>query len=517
MIFALLCRLAKFGHNVRRRGAIGIAHAEIDDVLPFFTGLGHHGRDDAQCIGRQFFNSFKFILKAFLLVLILLIGWMFINVANLIKGKKPSEKESLSKNMFGADEASADAPVDDVGWVVACPFVAYFDGEKFQLENDFLCGRFSRFFRPEMSQPDLLKFYHTPKKRGGKLVFQLQENEAEESFIGRIKFIRVAHPKNSEVVVDSGFEKFHVIERGSLENLNPAKEVLINGIKDASGRFNDQKKFFSPYGRSPEGRESDSLILNKNDRLEFIFSGLKRDAQPILIVKSTFRDFFMMGEAGEKKKISQWISLFYSPAALRIGMFFIAALYFVFGRKSGYWPAFLPVVFGTQSKSIVFSYRDETGNFVRAAVNKPRAWNFSSEAIVLPKEAVMEDGAMHIKAEFTKRHKLAFAGVLQNEVNLLYRSEELYVKSAKSSRLGDVSKFLEKNDKSLHLIPGDTVDIEIEDSKIPLNKSEQETYLMQSFGFYAPLSSKYKKLAGDWFKKIPAEVKEYYYKQSANE
>lgn len=462
---------------------------------------------------KKFFNSFKFILKAFLLVIILLLGWAFINITNLIKGKKLSEKDSLSKNMFGADGAMAEAPGGEPppggGGIFACPFVAYFDGKKFQIENDFLCGKFSRYFQwfflSKISKPDLLKFYHAPKKRDGKLTFQLQENEAEESFISRLKFIRVAHPKNSEVVVDSGFEKFYVIERAMLENITPAKEVLVNGIKDTFGRFNDQKKFFT------NGFEFDSLILNKNDRMKFIFSGLKRDAEPILIVKSTFRDF-LMGEVGEAKKIMPLASVFYSPTVLRVGLLFMAALYFVFGRKTfGNWPAFLPIVFGVQAKSIIFSYQDKTGNFVKAAVNKPRAWNFSSEAIALPKEAIMEDGTMRVEAEFTRRHKLAFAGVLQDEISLPYRSEELYVKSAKSSRLGDVTEIIsEKNNKSLHLIPGDSVDIEIEDPKISLNKSEKETYLMQSFGVYTPLSSKYKKIAGDWLKKIPAEVRDYY-------
>ena len=456
---------------------------------------------------KKFFNSLTFVLKAFLLIVILLFGWAFINITNLIKGKKLSEKDSLSKNMFGTDEASADVPGETF-----CPFVAYFDGKKFQIENDFLCGKFSHYFRSKTSQPDLLKFYHSPEKRDGKLVFQLQENEAEESFINQLKFIRVAHPKNSEVIVDSGFEKFHIIERASLKNLTPAKEVLVNGVKDMSDRFNDRKGLFSPYGRSPKGRESDSLILNKNDRLEFVFSGLKRGSNPILIVKSTFRDF-MMGEAGETKKIAWPASLFYSPAVFRLGLLFMAVLYFVFGRKTfGGWPAFLPIVFGVQgAKSIIFSYRDQAGNFKQAAINKPRAWNFSSEAIALPKEAIMEDGSMRIKAEFTRRHKLAFAGVLQNEINLPYHSEELFVKSAKSSRLGDVSELISgKSKKSLHMIPGDTVDIEFEDPKISLNKGEKDTYLMQSFGVYTPLSSKYKKIAGDWLKKIPAEVRDYY-------
>lgn len=454
---------------------------------------------------KHFFNSLKFIFKAFLLVIILLIGWAFINISNLIKGKKLSKNDSFSLDKFGTDKAMADVPA-------SCPFVAYFDGEKFQIENDFLCGKLShylgKFSRSKMSKPDLMRFYHAPKKRNGKLAFQLQENEAEETLINRLKFIRVAHPKNSEVIINSNFENFYVIDRASLENISLAEEILVNGVKDTFNRFGDQKRFFT------NGFESDSLILNKNDRLEFSFSGLEPNSEPVLIVKSTFRDW-IMGEAGEAK-IASLMSLFYSPKAIRVGLIFMAAIYFVFGRKTfGYWPTFLPLFFGTQapSCSIVFSYKDRAGDFKKAAINKPRAWNFSSEAIVLPKEAIMEDGAMLIKAEFTKRHKLAFVGVLQNEINLPYRDEELCILSAKSSRLGDVTGLISsENKKSLHLIPGDTVDIEIEDPKISLNKDEKDTYLMQSFGVYTPLSSKYKKIAGNWFKKIPTEVRAYYEK-----
>lgn len=451
---------------------------------------------------KKFFNSFKFILKAFFLIVILLLGWAFINVTNLIKGKKLQSDNQKSGDSWGADSANADVPAG--GGSTHCPHVAYFDGSKFKIENDFLCGKFSHYFRTIALRPDLIRFYHSPKKYNGKLIFQLQENEAEESFINRIKFIRVAHSKNSEVIVDSGFEKFYVIDRALLKKIIPAKEVVVNGVKDLSGRFNDRKKFFD------NRLKSDGLILNKNDRLEFVFSGLSRDSKPVLIIKSTFRDF-MLGEAGEAEK-SFLFRLFYSPIAVRIGLFAVAALYFVLGRKiSGYLPAFLPIVFGMAQKSIIFSYEDETGKFKQAAINKPRAWNFSSEAVVLPERAIREDGTMRIKAEFTKRHKLAFVGIWQNETNLPYRSEELLVKSAKSSRLGDVISLVNGGDnKPLHMIPGDAVSIELEDPKISLNNGEKETYLMQSFGVYTPLSLKYKKIAGDWLKKIPAEVRAYY-------
>ena len=95
---------------------------------------------------KKFFNSLTFIFKAFLLIIILLFGWAFINISNLIKGKKISKNDSLSSDPFGADKAMADIPT-------TCPHVAYFDGEKFQIENNFLLGK------PLSS--DLMKFSST--------------------------------------------------------------------------------------------------------------------------------------------------------------------------------------------------------------------------------------------------------------------------------------------------------------------------------------------------------------------
>src|SRR3989344_9303451 len=95
---------------------------------------------------KKILNSFAFLFKAFILVLLLLVGWAFINITNLIKGKKSSDKDSLSKNMFGADEANADAPPPPPSCKATTPFLACFDGKEYKLENDILFGRPNRFY-----------------------------------------------------------------------------------------------------------------------------------------------------------------------------------------------------------------------------------------------------------------------------------------------------------------------------------------------------------------------------------
>ena len=88
---------------------------------------------------KKLLNSVKFISKALLLIILLLVGWAFINVANFIKGKKSVENKSGAGDLFGADKASADIPyIYDCN----CPHVAYFDGKEFKIENDFLPAEF---------------------------------------------------------------------------------------------------------------------------------------------------------------------------------------------------------------------------------------------------------------------------------------------------------------------------------------------------------------------------------------
>lgn len=474
---------------------------------------------------KKFLNSLKFIAKALLLIVLLLVGWAFVNVSNLIKSKKAAEKSGGLDKILGSDKASADVPsCGSCGCGgFGCPDVALFNGKKFVIDNDFLCGSpkyfladyfFSKLslFKERILRPDMVKFASVPKKLNGEFVIQLQENEEEESFVGWLKLIRILHPAGTEVVVDSGFNSFLVLDSKKTEDqiVLPSR-VLINGA-EAEPRLIGKKWLW----KNPEAQEE--LFLKRNDAVKYRFDGLDRNKEPLLIVKSVFRDW-MMGEASVSERLSSFSSLFSSRPVFRALMLALGALHIALGREEmGSVLAFTPFFSGSacscgvnccQVKSIFFSYQDDSAKFKQVAVNKPRAWKYGMEIIKFPKEAIRHDGSFVVSAEFTKSHKLAFVGVLQNVEEKPYQSEELQVKKINSSRLGNIdAKIISADsDSYVHMIPGDTVDIVFKDPVLSAGKNEKETYLMQSFGFYTALRREYKIAAENWQEKISNEAK----------
>lgn len=459
---------------------------------------------------KKFFRTINFIGKALFLLVILIFSWAFINGMNLFKGKSDSNSDSKSK-LLGINNANAEDPPPDC-WSY-CPHVAYFNGTNYKIENDFLNGSpayFSvdRAMAPALRQvpvrPDMIKFRQSPQKRDGVLALQLQENEEEESFVDWVRLIRVIHPKKSSVIVDSGFDSFRVFDKElAQKSIHLPDIVLQNGVNIASSIRTHEWLWSDP-------RQGEDPIVQKNDRMEFVFGGLRFGVAPALVMKSTFRDW-MIGEENieaAKKTLAAYIPVSILRAVPAILLVFA---YFILERKSasGFF-AFAPFLINSaaQSKSIVVSYKSEGGVYRVATVNKPRAWAYGTEHVALPKEAIWKDGSVHLKADFTKRHKLAFVGILQGMKESSYRTEELPVVRAVSSRLGDVSAKLSRGSREYaHMIPGDAIDVFFADEKLKLKKDEAETYLMQSMGFYSPLSKKSKKLAGNWKERISPEAR----------
>ncbi len=61
------------------------------------------------------FESPKFIFKFLLLAVLLIVGWTFVNMNNLVKGKRSTEKETGADDLVGIDQASAEVPGGDGG------------------------------------------------------------------------------------------------------------------------------------------------------------------------------------------------------------------------------------------------------------------------------------------------------------------------------------------------------------------------------------------------------------------
>lgn len=462
----------------------------------------------------KFFGLIKFFSKVLLLVMLLLVGWVYINFTNLLKGKRDGDQRGDSLDgLLGLHRASADSPA-----AMTCPHVAYFDGQKFEIENNFLLGRprsLSRSYavirarrERKLISPDLMKFTSTPSLCGGRLTLKLHEIEdREETFISWLKLIRVFHPKNSEVMIDSGFDKFYVVDKAKTERevVLPSSATL-NSSGDLTEIFNRRNLLWGGNSREPTDR-----AFGQNDVLEFTFRLPEAKKDSWLVFKSMLRGL-AESDATPSRTLS-WSSFVNHPKFSRALTLLAAALYLAFRHKSfGNALAFVPFMFGTSapSQSIRFSYRDRSGKYRQFLVHEPRDWRYGIEIIRLPKEVAGRDGTATIKAEFTQRHKLNFIGLLTNTRELDYRNEILPVRRATHSRNGDITeKLSEENHDYAHMVSGDEIEVEFEKPRFASGETEQETYLLQSSGFYMPLRSELGGLIHDWRERASPEAKRY--------
>lgn len=477
---------------------------------------------------KNFFNSFKFISKAFLLVIILLLGWAFINITNLIKGKKSQEKGTGLTDTFGVNSADADAP-GEPGCKATTPFLAYFDGKEYKLENDILFGRPNSFYHQYDTAkalyedgrifPDLYKITSPINSYNGKLLFQIQEIEPEESFFKWLELTRIIHAKNTEVVVDSDFKKFYVLDVNSLKE----KLIAPSAVIDKSGA--DRKKEISD---TKSLWENDPATLSKisfdaNEWADISFTGLRKGGIPYLFTKTWFRDW-VAGESYARvadKKIG--VFDFFTISGLR-KVTTVAAL-FISGwayYKFGFAPeslAFLPLIMGTQCGCscgcLTYGYKDEGGEYQWINISDVRTWKYNNEIVELPREAVNSKGEITLRVMATKRHALGFISVVQEDdltatSHRNYQAEKLNLRQAYHSRLQkDMSSALKQGywKEYLHTIPGDKVDLEFDAPSLKLSENERETYLLRSSGFYTSLRPDNKRLAGNWQERISEEAK----------
>src|SRR3989344_4397436 len=252
---------------------------------------------------KKLLNSLSFISKAFLLIAVLIFGWMYINVTNLVKGKKAQDHGLGNSDLWGPNSANADVGGEGGGegkGSPSTPFLTYFDGKQYELENDILFGRPTSFnakyeiakqkYEEGLVSPDLYKIAAKIEPVNNKLLFQIQEREIEESFFKWLKLQRVVHPKNTEIVVDSNYTKFYVLKRRGLEEslVLPAAIITRKGV-DIAARIAD-KELVWQQEVSDNDKEA-SIRFQKNDSVEVLFRNLKKDAAPFLVTKSWFRDW----------------------------------------------------------------------------------------------------------------------------------------------------------------------------------------------------------------------------------
>jgi len=472
-----------------------------------------------------FFSSFTKSIRLALLVLILLLGWALFSVTRLIKGEVWSRNKLVEfekNNLFGATPVYADAPVSST------PFLAVWTGKEYKIENDFLFGKphsyFSDFTEGKRNyesgwiSPDLLKVQSIFQKKEGKLAFQIQEIEPEESFVNGMTLLNVIHPVDSEVVVDSDYGKFYVLNKKRfLRSFVAPVSIKNKNSEDVSYLANNDNLYRVPTRELP---------LEENDYIDIAFSGLTSDEKYFLTTKSYYRDW-VMGENSSLLMRAQFLTKSLVESGILSKAVLASLLAFVPWLHQN--ELLIPFIMlgggcstgstggsagcsgsGSPPKCLPIYFKDSYGGYRQFVTIEPRAWRSSSEMTEIPREAISGSGDLHLRVSATKRHRLDFVGLAGKLKEMPYRTETLGIKRAWHHRLqGDVTALLRyRPGRYLHTIPGDTVDVEFEQSKGDMSPDMKETHLLRSAGFYTYLSPESKKIAGDWKKKLSGEAKE---------
>ena len=470
---------------------------------------------------KKFFTSFTFLSKLVLLLFLLIFGWVFTNVGNFVRWKKGDDKNVKKNSFWGVGEARADI-------VYSTPFLSCFDGKSFKIENDVLFGR-PTSFHPDVTEarkcyengfisPDLYKITAPVKPYGGKLLFQIHEVEPEESFVKWVELVRVIHPRDTEVIVNSDYQTHHVVKRDEFESRTILPERVVSRLAEAEATDVKEKlaqklsiwdhTTVSPY----------SVFFHTGESMDFVFRGLKVESKFHLVMKSWYRDW-TPGPAEDWQSHVQpvWQRVF-SSSSIRRASALVAAFagWWVLGKR-GIHLGFLPIFVGTASSapgcSFILDYKTIDNTYQHLGVVNPRAWKYNSEVFTLQDGLVQNDGTLTLRVTATKRHALGFIGIVENMHMVedgVVREESLTLTKAHHHRLNsEITKTLSRDDKEfVHTIPGDVVTLEFEPSKTKLNAGEKETFLFRSSGFYTSLSREAGRLAGNWLEKIPAEAKE---------
>ena len=488
----------------------------------------------------------KTISYVFLFALLVL-GWSFLNVVNWTKGKQSNlDERGLREGLLKVNTAQADAPPPKD---TSTPFLAYYDGKEYKLENDIMFGRPKSYYESyEIARslyddgriyPDLYKINAPIRPHDGKLKFQIQEIETEESYFKWLRLKRVIHPKNTEVYVDSEYRKFYVVDTDKLVKNVVLPISAIKGETDAISSVAD-KKFLTNNSKDTTG----GLVFQKRDAYEIVFKGLKPGKSTHLVVKSWFRDWVLGLEENQIRRTKlSFHSIFDSQTFRRTlvalpmflagwhlnrkGLTFTALTFFPFvigdcgtnggggacgGGTGG--TASTGEFGGGSSKDsccFAFQYRDRNGTYRLASISEPRAWQYNTEFIELPKEAILPDGTLSIKMTAGRKHVLGFIGAIQGgeSIQKEYREEEPGFLYARHNRLEkEVSDVLKSEQgEYVQTIPGDTIDLEFASPELSPSEGEKETYLIRASGFYTALREENRVAAGNWRDKISEEAR----------
>ncbi|MEK7178916.1 MAG: hypothetical protein AAB727_01530 [Patescibacteria group bacterium] len=427
------------------------------------------------------------------------------------------------------------------------PFLCTWDGEKFTFENDFLYGKpissfydikeGIRLYEDRAIVPDTYKIQNKIHIKNNRALFQIKEIEPEESFIDHISLSRVVHPRNTELIVDSSFKKFIVLENTALAEKEGiiSQEIYFNG-ENFSDTLGDNARM-----HTQAGREDGYFIDPTGDIVEIRGNIRAGDNDTYLLIRSHFRDW-TLGEIfdmarGRKSFSIREIFSDMSPRSMVKGSA-LAFLILVLGAVTAIGTFFqrspreytllqaktlsgafdipraladVPAPPGGGGHSLIVEGWNGA-SFQTIDVFSPRYYQPTLNAIAIPKNVVQDNGDVHIRITSTKRHKIHYTSLIVPREESSYRTETFSVSKAFLQReKRDYATTLNEpySGEYMHVIPGDIVDVEFPVIPTNIDDNEQESYLLQAGGVYTDASEETQRLAGDWVSNLDPEAKSF--------
>lgn len=422
------------------------------------------------------------------------------------------------------------------------PFLCVWDGIKFVLENDVLINGDSFFetyaqginaYMPGTAKTRDCYMLKSVQPKDGTIAFQIKEIEPEESFIDSVTLSQIAIPAGHMLMQNNNHDGFHIFPKDDV--------VSQRGITHARAHVlgHDSKEIATSDQEHAEEQfieEGESVIFRAHVDITH------ESEQPVLVVMSRYRDW-VAGEiaALEENKRDHYIV---SPLQMiRSGVLLsVAAVLWVAQSISGTFSDaskqaddanVLAQSFGFRTvhadapggggggnsgggHSLLIAYQSPIdGTYTPLSIVYPRSTKAITDSLIIPREAIAQDGTVCIKITATKRHAISsIAMFVPREIKTEKDVAQNIVpmRHARHHRLNqDVTHDIThtRDGSFLHTVPGDVVDITFESAPNQEQTDMHYHYMLTFDGFYTQLSPDGKKLAGDgWVDKLDSDSRQ---------
>lgn len=445
----------------------------------------------------------------------------------------------------GSDSADSDGPGNGDK---STPFIYSWKNNKWVVENDILFGKPVSYFRTKEEGKyayehggvtgDMYRIQTVPDTESGKLRFRIREIEPEESFFDSLNLVCATYPANSEIFVDSKFNKVFAFRKRALIGREGVQEMGILNMRNEDltqelGSAPDSYVSVSEGGVGYELDIGDYITINAKVK--------DREKPLFLILGSLYRDW-TLGEIFSEREQPYSISTLFQHKGFVAGTVKFISLLIIFGLTSigaaigslvqsspvrtvskqdvrllvnsfGAFPTHADVPTGdgpiSGGCSLYVEYLDSSGLYRHFETVQPRYYKTNYEVVEIPPDAIVRGNYVTLRVLATKKHKIAHASLISTSEKASIETEELSLSSCVHNRDGeDYTEILSEPYSGVYMrtIPADVVDVEFElpQSAAP-RTGFQNTYLIKASGYYVPATREVQQEAGDWISRLDPE------------